>query len=786
MSAISQLLRLRVLLVAGLIAVTSLSTASAASNFTTVDVTGAGTGAQQGTAIVGIDAAGDVAGIWLDSNGLSHGFVRSASGTITKFDVANGGSCVAATQGTFPTGMDTAGNIVGISRDANLVYHGFVRAASSGTITCFDVTGAGTNQQFSTSEGTKSFGINATAGIVGFYVDANVGYHGFIRAANGTLTSPLNAPDAGTSGFLGGTQAFSINDSGEIAGIYYDSNFLPHGFVRSASGTFTEFDAPGGGNFTNGNNQTLSISVMSIDAAGDVAGSYYDTNLAQHGFLRAANGTFTTLNAPGAGASPCPQYGTGSRLCGTFAVVLDATGDITGGYADSNGIAHGFVRPAETGIISSFDDPSAGSTGSMQGTLGSSLISNASGITIVGAYADTNSVLHGFIYTPALTATTTTLTSVPTPNPSIFGEPVTLSATVTSTAGAPPNGEIITFKSGTISLGTGTLSSGMASLTTTALLGGTDSITSAYGGDADFAGSTSTAVSQVVGKASSSTTLKSSLNPSTYGQSVTLTASVSGQFGGTVTGTVTFSNGSTSLGSVSLSGNSAGLTTTALPSGTDSITAVYGGDTNFTGSTSNTVSQVVNTALNPAPIISSTSPAFASAGGAAFTLTVTGTGFTANSTVYWGTSALVTTFGSATQLTAQVPATDVTTAGTTTAITVVTPTPGGGTSNSFQFEVNSASGSTTGPTFNSTTATVTAGSPASYPVTIPSTVESATVTCLNLPTGASCSYSATTNTLTITTTSATPKGTYQITVVFTETVSAQRLAGYYCPFFFCP
>jgi hypothetical protein len=66
MSAISQLLRLRVLLVAGLIAVTSLSTASAASNFTTVDVTGAGTGAQQGTAIVGIDAAGDVAGIWLD------------------------------------------------------------------------------------------------------------------------------------------------------------------------------------------------------------------------------------------------------------------------------------------------------------------------------------------------------------------------------------------------------------------------------------------------------------------------------------------------------------------------------------------------------------------------------------------------------------------------------------------------------------------------------------------------------------------------------------------------
>jgi len=116
--------------------------------------------------------------------------------------------------------------------------------------------------------------------------------------------------------------------------------------------------------------------------------------------------------------------------------------------------------------------------------------------------------------------------------------------------------------------------------------------------------------------------------------------------------------------------------------------------------------------------------------------------------VYWGTSALTTTYGSATQLTAQVPATDIATGGTTAAITVQTPSPGGGTSNSFQFEVNSASGSTTGPTFTSTTATVTAGSPASYPVTLPSTVESASVTCLNLPTGATCSYSATTNTLT--------------------------------------
>jgi hypothetical protein len=288
----------------------------------------------------------------------------------------------------------------------------------------------------------------------------------------------------------------------------------------------------------------------------------------------------------------------------------------------------------------------------------------------------------------------------------------------------------------------------------------------------------------MVNKASTNTTLTSSLNPSGVGQSVTLTATISGQYGGTPTGSVAFSNGSTSLGNVSLSGsNVAALATTALPLGTNTITAVYSGDSNFTGSTSNSVNQVIN---NPAPVLNGISPAFINAGSAAFTLTVNGLGFTASSTVYWGTSALTTTYGSATQLTAQVPATDIATGGNTVAITVQTPSPGGGTSNAFQFEVNSASGSTTGPTFTSSTATVTAGSPASYPVTLPPTVESASVTCLNLPTGAACSYSAATNTLTITTSSTTPKGTYQITVVFTETVSGAATSWILLPILLLP
>jgi hypothetical protein len=217
--------------------------------------------------------------------------------------------------------------------------------------------------------------------------------------------------------------------------------------------------------------------------------------------------------------------------------------------------------------------------------------------------------------------------------------------------------------------------------------------------------------------------------------------------------------------------------------GNDTLSAVFTPtDTTDYSTATSSVSLTVNTGV---PVLSSLSPAYASAGGAAFTLTVTGSGFIASSTVYWGTTALATTYGSATQLTAQVTAAEIASAGIT-AITAQTPAPGGGTSSALQFEVDSAGSGSTPPTFTTVTATVTAGSPASYPVTLPSNVESASITCLNLPTGAACSYSATSNTVTITTSSTTPKGTYQITVVFTETVSGAASSWILLPILLLP
>lgn len=90
--------------------------------------------------------------------------------------------------------------------------------------------------------------------------------------------------------------------------------------------------------------------------------------------------------------------------------------------------------------------------------------------------------------------------------------------------------------------------------------------------------------------ATTQTTLVSSLNPSTAGQAVTFTATVSGV---SPTGTVTFYDGVVSLGTVPLAAGSASLTTSSLTSGTHDISAVYGGDADDAQGTSNIVVQTV-------------------------------------------------------------------------------------------------------------------------------------------------------------------------------------------------
>jgi hypothetical protein len=99
-----------------------------------------------------------------------------------------------------------------------------------------------------------------------------------------------------------------------------------------------------------------------------------------------------------------------------------------------------------------------------------------------------------FEVNPAATVTTTVLTS--SPNPSTHGEAVTFTATVSSSAGAPPDGEVVVFEP----IGQSTLSGGVATYTTSALKVGTHAVTAVYEGDLNFITSRSNVVDQVVNK----------------------------------------------------------------------------------------------------------------------------------------------------------------------------------------------------------------------------------------------------------------------------------------------
>ena len=264
----------------------------------------------------------------------------------------------------------------------------------------------------------------------------------------------------------------------------------------------------------------------------------------------------------------------------------------------------------------------------------------------------------------------------------------------------------------------------------------------------------------------------------TAGSTFSLTATVAPTSGtGSPSGNVIFTVGSATQ-TVALNSAGVALWTGSAPStaGTLSASAAYQGSPQYAASNSSTIALTIAAPTNGIPTLSGLSPAFVSAEAGAFTLTVSGSGFISSSTLYWGSTALQTQVTNASQLTAQIPASDIASAGITT-LSVQNPAPGGGSSNTMQFEVDSPGSAAYAPVLSPATATVAPGSTAKYQVTLPSSSTGATAACLNLPSGATCSYSATDNTLSIATAAATPAGSWQITVVFTETVPAAAAAA---------
>ena len=221
-------------------------------------------------------------------------------------------------------------------------------------------------------------------------------------------------------------------------------------------------------------------------------------------------------------------------------------------------------------------------------------------------YAGSTSTTVNEVVNP-LTTTTTTLEASPVP--ATFGQSVTLSVTVASGSGTPTGS--VQFLDGSTILGRPPLSGGTATLSTSSLSLGSHSLTAVYTASGNFAGSTSTARIETINQDSTTTTLGSSANPAVLGQAVTFTATVAAASPGSgiPTGSVTFKDGSTVIGTGTLNASGqATLTTSSLTVANHTITAVYGGDTNFTTS-SNLLSQVVGHANTSVSLAASVNPA---------------------------------------------------------------------------------------------------------------------------------------------------------------------------------
>jgi hypothetical protein len=282
-------------------------------------------------------------------------------------------------------------------------------------------------------------------------------------------------------------------------------------------------------------------------------------------------------------SSPNPSgVGQSVTFTATVAAVLPATGTPTGQVTFSQGNTVLAQAPLNSSGHASFSTSALGpGSDTITATYASDpLFTASSGSTV-------QTVQNSF-------TTTTTVSS--SANPSVFSQPVTFTATVTSSGGVPSG--TVTFKDGATTLGTSTLDgAGHATLTISTLAVASHSITAAYNGSSGFNTSTSSALTQTVNKDAATSSVASSLNPSNHGQSVTFTATVVVTAPGTAvpTGSVTFKDGTKSLGSKTLNASGqATFSTSTLSRGSHSITVVYAGSGNSLGSTSPVLTQTVN------------------------------------------------------------------------------------------------------------------------------------------------------------------------------------------------
>jgi uncharacterized membrane protein len=209
-------------------------------------------------AATGITVAQEIFGNYFDGfDGSAHGYLKRGS-SVSFFDVPGVFS-------TFINGANDTGNFVGYSLQSQSLYNYKAYEEVGGVLTMLDIPDA-----FNSS----AQAINSAGDITGYYtIERNdITHHGFILAADGTLTGPIDFPKTNR---LGGTLFFGLNTQQVVVGAYYDAQQIQHGLVRMADGTFLTYDVPG----------STSTDIRGINDRGQVCGDYLDSASVRHCFL---------------------------------------------------------------------------------------------------------------------------------------------------------------------------------------------------------------------------------------------------------------------------------------------------------------------------------------------------------------------------------------------------------------------------------------------------------------------------------------------------------------------
>ena len=171
-----------------------------------------------------IDEPGDITGFYFDANFVGHAFLRATDGTFTQIDAPGADSTPFTGNGTFGVGVTPSGEVEGVFVDPQGLLHGFVRS-KKGVYTTFDAPGAGTGP----GQGTLPESNNTSGGIAGNLTDGGGLNHGFLLNKQGEFTV-FDVPGVG-SGPGQGTIPLDNNNAEAMTGQAIDSSGLTHGFL---------------------------------------------------------------------------------------------------------------------------------------------------------------------------------------------------------------------------------------------------------------------------------------------------------------------------------------------------------------------------------------------------------------------------------------------------------------------------------------------------------------------------------------------------------------------------